>query len=342
VNHIERLEIEDPRWGAFVSAHPEATAFHEPAWAILLAECYGFRSFAIVLTDETGIRAGLPIIEMSHRFSRRRSWASLPFTDACAPLSTSPEAGVELAGKLDELRAEAGVDRLQVRADLELPDAVTTSDSVLNTLDLSADAEAVQAKIHPSQRRNVRHAEREQVEVRVGQEQSDLDRVFYDLQLETRRRLGVPIQPRRFYSLLWQHMLEPGHGFLLLAYAGSTPISGVVILDGHGHLTYKFGASTQSHWGLRANSLLFWSAIERGCETGSTSIDFGRTELRHGGLLNFKRQWTTTETPLPYTLLGTAGASDKGGVAAAAAPLIRHGPLWVCRLLGEAFYRYTA
>jgi CelD/BcsL family acetyltransferase involved in cellulose biosynthesis len=342
VNHIERLEIDDPRWTAFVSAHPQATAFHEPAWAALLAECYGFRASALVLTDEAGTRAGLPIVEMTHRLSRRRNWASLPFTDFCAPLSTSREAGLELAGQLDEVRAEAGADRLQVRADLQLPDAVTTSDSVLNTLELGADAEAVRARIHPSQRRNVRHAERERVEVRVGQAQRDLDRVFYDLQLETRRRLGVPIQPRRFYSLLWQHMLEPGRGFLLLAYAGSTPISGVVILDGHGQLTYKFGASTQSHWGLRANSLLFWRAIERGCETGSTSIDFGRTELRHRGLLNFKRQWSTTEMPLTYTLLGTAGTSEIRGGAAAAAPLIRHGPRWVCRLLGEAFYRYTA
>ena len=342
MSRVERLEIEDPQWGAFVSAHPQATAFHEPAWTILLAECYRFRPFALALTDETGIRAGLPIVEISHGLGRRRRWASLPFTDACTPLSAGREAGLELNARLDELRAAAGADRLEVRADLGLPGAATLRDAVLNTLDLGADTDAVAKTIHPSQRRNIRHAQREGVEVRPGQERRDLDHVFYDLQLETRRRLGVPIQPRRFYSLLWEYMLEPGHGFLLLAQAGGTPIAGVVILSAHGRLTYKYGASTQSHWGLRANSLLFWSAIERGCEAGASSIDFGRTELHHDGLLNFKRQWSDAETPLTYTLLGASRTSGSRGAAAAAAPLIRRGPRWVCRVLGEAFYRFTA
>src|SRR5713101_6738397 len=40
--------IEDPGWAAFVASQSAATVFHHPAWSRLLAETYGYRSFALV------------------------------------------------------------------------------------------------------------------------------------------------------------------------------------------------------------------------------------------------------------------------------------------------------
>ena len=70
---ILRLRLDDPAWHDFVASRSEATPFHHPAWASLLAECYGFSAFALALADDDGtVLVGSPILEIV-RF-RRRSW----------------------------------------------------------------------------------------------------------------------------------------------------------------------------------------------------------------------------------------------------------------------------
>src|SRR5437763_11599971 len=60
---LHELELDDPRWRSFVAASPEATSFHNPAWAQLLADCYGYRPFALAALDGSGeLQAGLPFL----------------------------------------------------------------------------------------------------------------------------------------------------------------------------------------------------------------------------------------------------------------------------------------
>ena len=42
-----RLRLSDDRWVEFVASHPDAVAFHHPAWAQGLAETYGLRGFVL-------------------------------------------------------------------------------------------------------------------------------------------------------------------------------------------------------------------------------------------------------------------------------------------------------
>src|SRR6478672_3358558 len=90
------LDIEDAAWAEFVTSHPDATPFHHPSWAQLLADCYRLRARVAALLDRRGtIIAGMPLIEVPNHFRRR--WVSLPFTDRCAPLIRSDEGGAQFA-----------------------------------------------------------------------------------------------------------------------------------------------------------------------------------------------------------------------------------------------------
>ena len=341
---LRRLKLDDPAWTSFVAMHREATAFHEPAWAQLLAECYGERGFALAtLGANGGIVAGIPVIERKALVSRRRRWSSLPFTDHCAPLVSGVYTETQFAAQLEETRLGSGVDRIEVRSGLALETGQRVTSAVRHTLSLESDSDAVLRRLSKSQvQRNIARARRAGVVVRTAERVEDLDRVFFDLQLETRRRLGVPIQPRRFYTLLWRRLLEPGHGFLLLAYYNSSPIGGAVFLRGNGTLTYKYGASLKSHWPLRANALIFWTAIEHACATGAEIFDFGRTENRHESLRTFKRNWGTEETPLTHTILGRRIPAHSETSRLAAERVIRRSPTWVCRAIGESLYKYAS
>ena len=58
---LRRLDLADPAWASFVADRPEATIFHHPAWASVLARSYGGLSpFVLVLERDGGIAQGLP------------------------------------------------------------------------------------------------------------------------------------------------------------------------------------------------------------------------------------------------------------------------------------------
>jgi CelD/BcsL family acetyltransferase involved in cellulose biosynthesis len=271
---------------------------------------------------------------------RQRSWISLPFTDYCPPLGAADD----IAAHLVETSRAAGIPRVEVRAALGAPAVARRSAAVLHRRQLEPDADAVFRTFHRSQvQRNIRRAERSGITVRRGESASDLVDVFYGLHLRTRRRHGVPVQPRRFFELLWRYVLEPGSGFLLLAYAGSRPVAGAVFLTANQTIIYKYGASEQDGWHLRPNHLIFWTMIQWACQQGLTVLDLGRTDLDNHGLRQFKAGWGTVEQPLVYSTIGEAAAGfESANMQKVIRPAIRHAPLWVCRALGELAYRYAA
>jgi CelD/BcsL family acetyltransferase involved in cellulose biosynthesis len=336
------IDLDDREWHRFVSRSPDATPFHHPAWSNLLAETYGFRPFALVHQDDEGhIVEGLPVVEVANPFSRRR-WVSLPFTDYCRPLTLGQELRMDFAHDLDVARRAAAVARVEVRAPV-VGDGVHLQERALrHVLPLAVDDEEAMRAVHPHMRRNVGKAIREGVDVRHAEAESDVVDIFYGLHLRTRRRLGVPVQPRRYFQLLWRQFLEPGRGRLFLAYRGSHPIGGAIILAWNGSAIYKYGAWDERARRLRPNNLLFWRAIQWSIQNGATTLDLGRTDIDQPGLRLFKNRWGAREDTLTYSTIGSASAAPTRSSPRLVSYAIRHSPEPVCRALGEAFYRFAA
>jgi len=344
---VESLPCDDPRWMAFVNSRPEATAFHHPAWAALLAECYAYRPFAMAVAGEASqLVAGLPMLDVRGLLGGRR-WVSLPFTDYCPPLARDADSLAALAGALTRQRGRDGVEALEVRAALPQHDGMYASSSaVLHTLPLGADSAAVFRTFKRTQvQQCILKAERDGVTARRGQDWEDVQ-AFYKLHIQTRRRLGTPVQPYRFFRLFWERLIQPGLGFVVLAYheqAELAPIAAAVFLAWNGTLVYKFSASDSRFWGLRPNNLVLWTAIRWGCENGYHTFDFGRTDMEDVGLRWFKSGWGTVERPLVYSYIGGSPPSqERGRLMRLLRPIIRHSPPIVCRLIGELFYKYAA
>lgn len=342
--NVTRLNIDSPAWGAFVARRPAATAFHHPAWAQFLAACYGYQPYALVLNDGSGsIVAGLPVLEVRSWLTGRRL-VSLPFTDCCPPLATDDTALRALTQALAAHLAQPGASRLEVRAPLPaMPGVYLSSDAVSHRLALSPDAEAVFRTFKKKRvQQRVRKAEQAEVAVRRGKTRADLD-AFYHMHVLTRQRLGVPVQPKRFFDLLWQRLIEGGLGFLLIAYAGSVPIASAVFLVWNGTVIYKHSASDRAHWHLRPNNLILWRAIQWGCEHGCHTFDLGRSDLADEGLRGFKSGWGATEEALVYSTIGRKPPRPHGrGIERGLSLVIRHTPPLVCRAIGEVLYAHAA
>jgi CelD/BcsL family acetyltransferase involved in cellulose biosynthesis len=339
-----KLALSDPRWGAFVDACAGSTPFHDPAWAELLALTYGYQGFAVAVCDGDGrLLAGAPFLEV-RSLSRRRRWISLPFTDECSLLSTDDVPVTEGPGCVALALEQLGAPPVELRGDMDGVGWRTGADAVIHELDLVPDVEQLRKGFSRSQViRNIARAEREGVSVRRAVDPRDLD-AFYALHTRTRQRQGVPVQPRRFFDLLWSRLVASDKAFILLADGGGREaVAGALFLVGGGSTIYKFGASDVDSWPLRPNHLIFWTAIREARERGDRRFDFGRTDLGNSGLRSFKSGWGAQERLLKYSTLAPGATAGAEGLASRALSVaIRKGPQWVCRGTGAALYRYAA
>ena len=339
---LRTLELGDPRWDRFLGGRDEALPFHRWAWLEVLAESYGFKPIAAVLAGPSGVLgAGLPLMEVRDRIRGPR-WIALPFTDRCPVLAESDATAKALADALAAAAREEGV-RLEVRSRLEGEGLAAGVVAVRHELDLTPGYEALERSFSAMTYRNVSKALRAGLEVRVAENEDDLARLFYDLHLRTRRRLGIPVQPRRFFRLLWRNGLERGLGHALLVLERGRPIAGAVFLVERGTVVYKYGASDERAWSLRPNNLLFAEAIRQACDEDRKRLDFGRSNVGDVGLRAFKASWGAFEEPLVYTRLGRSpGIESPSRPLRLAGALIRRAPSWLGRAVGESLYRYAA
>jgi CelD/BcsL family acetyltransferase involved in cellulose biosynthesis len=338
---MKQLDPADERWLAFAASIPRTNIFHHPVWVNLLAKCYGYHAFVIALSDETDrICAGLPFLDVNSFLTGRR-WASLPFTDYSSPLAQDQNALAKLTRELVTLSQDKRTPPIEVRWELPaLPEISSRSTFVQHTLDLNRSFEKITQSFHRTQRQNIRTAEKNCIRIERGQDLHALNR-FYRLHCLTRRRQGVPVQPRRFFDLLQSQVIEKGLGFILLAYAGDQCLAAGLFLHWGETLTYKYAASSESGQELRPNHLLTATAIQWGCENGYKIFDFGRTEVANEGLRTFKNRWGAVESPLAYSMFSVKQPVESSGrLDALMHKIICKSPIWVCRLTGELFYRH--
>lgn len=335
------VQIDDPRWTELVGAHHDAGPFHHPAWALTLAESYGVRPFALGFPASDGrLQAGIPVAEVAFRLTTKR-FVSLPFTDSLEPLSSQTVHPDQVAEAVLAAAFSAGVGEVQIRGAASSRFALEPA-GTLHVLPLEPELEAVRRRFHASQvRRGIDKALKGPLVVRRAESSADLTDVFFGLHLRTRRRQGVPVQPRRFFDVLWRRIMDSELGFVLLAYHGSDAVAGAVFLAWNETVVYKFGASEPAALGLRPNHLVFWEAIRWACESGYRRFDFGRSDPGHTSLQEFKRRWGGVEQELMYAVAGRAPHSERRS-SRLVAPVLRRSPLWLGRLVGSALYRYAA
>jgi CelD/BcsL family acetyltransferase involved in cellulose biosynthesis len=336
------IEPSDPRWMDFINSSSEANIFHHPAWMELMSKCYGYSPVILVVPDENGgFRAGLPFMKVKSPLTAER-WVSLPFSDYCNPLYRDDSALAELTQQSVLTYQENGLEKLEVRWVLpECADIQKVSEFVLHTIKLDPDPEQISKRFKRTHLQNIRTAEERGVQVEFGNKLDHL-KVFYDLQLETRKRHGVPAQPWKYFELLWNYIVKPGLGFVVLAYKDTEYIAGMVYLSWGKNLIAKYAASREDSFNLRPNNLLFWEGIRWGCRNGFKVFDMGRTELENEGLRNFKSRWGAVEEPLYYSIISSTPykpANDR--LEHVMHSVIKNSPQWVCKLSGELLYRYV-
>jgi len=340
---IEKVNpIDDPRWFDFICHSSEATAFHHPSWLKVLRDQYRFPTFAVCVSDDQKrIRAGIPVCETVDLLGQKK-WISLPFTDHCEILYEDPHEVKNLLDHLLSIYRESGIVNIEIRARIPGRHGFKEySDVMLHKIPLESDPESVFAGFTGSHARGVRKAFRNNLKAEVMNSKVALDE-FYRLHLLTRRKHGVPVQPRRYFDRLYEEIIGEGIGFILSVMEKDRTVASSIFLLFSDTLIYKYGASDPRYLHLRPNNLLFWTAIKEGCSRGCAWLDLGKSDAGQAGLRRFKSGWGAEESVLYYSCYPDVPGEGffKIIMNNVVSPTIRHSPGIVCRMAGELFYKY--
>jgi CelD/BcsL family acetyltransferase involved in cellulose biosynthesis len=293
--------LQDQRWQKLVERHPDGSAFHSVAWLEALHRTYGYEPVVYTTTQpEKELTNGI-------LFCKVRSWlsgarlVSLPFSDHCQPLSDGRSVE-EILGWLKSTRGKQWkyVEVRPLHGDSwtcgsELGPSESFS---LQLLDLRPDIDALFRKFHKScVQRKIQRAEREALDYEEGRSEEHLTK-FYDLLLLTRRRHGLPPQPRLWFRNVIACLGD--RAVVRIVSRGGRPVASIITIEYKSTVIYKYGCSDSRFNNLGGNALLFWHAIQDAKAKGMEVFNFGRSETENSGLVSFKENWGARSFPLNY------------------------------------------
>jgi hypothetical protein len=298
--------IRDPAWDHVVALHRDANCFHTSAWAKVLHQTYHHQPFYLQFSSGRRLAALIPLMEVRSLFTGRRG-VCLPFSDTCEPLIFDPEAMGLVRDRLVCFAQERRWKHLEIRGGKSFRLAPSSATKFYgHTLDLRSGAEALTSRFASPVRRAIRKAERSDVSAVVVRNRPAIGD-FYRLHLQTRRRHGLPPQPASFFRNIYEHIIKPGLGFIVLAHRGSRPIAAAIFFRFGKNALYKYGASDKRFQEFRANNLVMWQGIQVLARGGAEKLHFGRTECENDGLRRFKLSWDTEEETIDYFRVDSSG-----------------------------------
>jgi hypothetical protein len=291
-------------WDEYVLRQANSAIFHSKNWQCVLQDSYPYRFFGIQALDASGKIIGvLPAWLVASKLTGKRLVSS-PFSYICEPLADNDEiAGLMLQRAREICQGEsAAYYELKSLHRVSAADQLFVESGQFDTylLDLKSSEDELLAGTHKNMiQRGIAKAQKEGVEIRVGNEEACVEEL-QRLNLLTCRKHGIPAQPLIFLRQVWLRLVLNGGADILFAYYKDMAIGSMVIFYYKSTATYMYGASDEQHLAQRPNHLLLWEAILRAKQRGMVTFDLGRVSDDNPGLKEFKQRWGAGAVPLHY------------------------------------------
>jgi hypothetical protein len=338
LSNLTLLCPENPRWRTFAVEQATSPMQH-PSWLDAITRAYRLEARIMALTDLQGvILAALPVI--CSKLPWRQSWTSLPFTDTLEPVAANRTHRDDL---LVAAADDSDTQPILIRTHTHLPGWVSRQVGTVQVIDVSNGAEGVLRGAGAGTRREVKRAQRPEggLTARPITSRSEFLGASLTLTAQSRRRLGAPTQPRRYWSRVWE-LHERGEALTIGVYLGGTLVAnGVFILAGN-HAVYKYSASDSATWKLRPNYLMLATAFDQIAARGVQSMDFGITDLRNMSLRKYKARWGGEEQPAHFSATHAQLLPDTIEPGRLLTQTIQHLPVLVGRTIGSLAYPFVA
>jgi lipid II:glycine glycyltransferase (peptidoglycan interpeptide bridge formation enzyme) len=334
--------VEILNWEELILQHPDYSFFHSSYWSKILQYTYNYKPYYFVITKDNILKAAIPLMLVESFITGKRA-VCLPFSDYCQPLISDEISFNELFNEILKLGKSKKLKYLELRGGNKyFPDVEASTFDYIHNLDITLGEEKLFKNFSSNTKRNIRKAINEGVTVEISNSKSAMED-YYVMNCITRKKHGLPPQPKKFFDNLLKLVLSQNKGFIAIGKHNNMIIAGAVYLHIGNKALYKFGASIVEYQNLRANNLVMWEAIKYYSTKGFESFCFGRTEPDNEGLRKFKLGWGTTEeifntyrynyttNNFEYIKTKTFGAHNK---------FFNKMPLPALKIFGSIFYKH--
>jgi FemAB-related protein (PEP-CTERM system-associated) len=326
-------------WDAYVSSHPDATAYHRFGWRDVFARAFGHQPVYLAAREGSRLVGVLPLVAF-------RSWlfgtfaVSLPFVNYGGIVADGPGPARALVNHAAVLRAERRWRHVELRhGGARFPDLACRRHKVAMELLLPSDESALWSSLDRKVRNQVRKAEKAGCTAAHGG--AELISDFYWVFARNMRDLGTPVYTRRFFDEVLRSFPESTRVFVVRH--DGEPIAASVTVGWRDRLEVPWASSLRAHHDKAPNMLLYWSMLQAAIAGGRRVFDFGRSTPDEGTFL-FKKQWGAQSSELAWEyVLPEAGVvpdhSPKNPRFRLAIASWRRLPLPVANALGPAVVR---
>lgn len=276
--------------------------FVDPAWWRVIADTYAM-SVDVQWTEvvEGLVSSALPTVDIDDPSGPRT--VSLPFCDFVdAPMKES-----DWSLFADPLIDSGHRIVLDTRADHPAtadPRFTSMVDGVDYIVAVDQDPATLMAGFSQLARRQIRRAERQGIRYRLATDLGSL-RGYFDLHLGVRRhRHGLLAQPYSMFESIHEQFIARGRGGVIVGELDGEVVGGCLLLVTDNAVHYKFSASAPEQRINGVSHGAVFAALQYTWEMGLPDFDFGRSDLAHAGLVDFKRRYRPRERLLACHVAG--------------------------------------
>jgi lipid II:glycine glycyltransferase (peptidoglycan interpeptide bridge formation enzyme) len=228
-----------------------------------------------------------------------------------------------------------------VRTHATLPEWFSRQVGTVQVIDLSNGMEGALSGARRKTRQNVKLAQKAGLIARPITSRSEFLGPSLSLTARSRRRLGAPTQPRRYWSRLWE-LHEQGEALTIAVYLGPKVVANGLFMIGSKHAVFKYSASEVGTRDLRTNYLTLATALDHIAARGVQSIDLGITDIHNVSLREYKTKWGGEERPAHFSATDARLLPDTLEPGALLTGTIQHTPVFVGRAIGSLAYPFAA
>ena len=340
------IQIIDPTkhdgWDELLLTNPDTSFFHTRGWCQVLTESYGYKPLYFTRIEDGKLTGLIAVMEINSWLTGKRG-VSLPFSDQVEPIAENQENFDSLLKKIISYGQKFGWKSIEIRGGSQfLGNQIPADTFKTHVLNIGDSHRSILKSFRDSTRRNIKKAEKKGLVAKTSRKREDLTS-FYHLNCLTRKEHGLPPQPSFFFMQLFQHVIAKDNGQVVLVNNDSgNCIASSVFASFNKKSIFKYGASDKRFHHLRPNNLVLWESIKLYTQNGSRSYDFGRTDLDHKGLLQFKRGWGTEEGVIHYYNFDLKSQEfvTKYPKIKSSYAIFKKMPIPLLKLIGRVLYRH--
>jgi len=304
---------QDTRWDEFVASHPQGSIYHHSAWGKVLQLTYGYNPIYIALQSGTSdrLKGIAPFMSVNSWLTGKRI-VSLPFSTYCNPIIPNEQISnlVHFVRMFQINNQYLQIKCLEYNESNSLDILDKQSRYVTHILNIDVPLEQLFKSFHnTSVRQRIKRADRLNLKLRMADKEEDIKK-FYELETIVRKKHGLPPQPYRFFSNMWQILMPQDLLIVpMIEYKGEI-IAAAMVLKFKDTFYFEYSASDQGYLKFGPNPKLIWETIKMASLAGAKYLDFGRSSLANSSLVEFKERWGAKRYNLGYYYFPEAKTTD--------------------------------